>query len=776
MTEPPVRTQRVNRSRFNIPGQKAPTAQPASGSKPDTPDDRACASIPDPSPVKRTESQTPRDGALLEVDQPALKARKLDAETAPVPSQAPISAPTPSRNVASMPSGSDWNGVTVCFVSDLSSVPQAEVEKRIQEFGGKVGTAISQRTSILVLGGKLPDGRPAQESNKYQRFKELQAKGKVCAKILSEPDFLKLLPASVAPPATSKSTLSSPGKQCMQRPSGNHSQQQSRQSRRSRNWVDAFSPSKLTDLIGNPEVIRKLSDWLRDWDDVVLQKHPKKITFRPGSGAPENINARAALVSGPPGIGKTTTCRLVAQMAGSYEVLEYNASDARGQKVIQEMADGIAENTALSFAGPKQATRKVVIIMDEVDGMGAGDKGGSAALIKMIKRTRNPIICICNDQHSQQVRSLASNCYDLKFTRPPKGAIAQRCADIARRQGLQVDVLGLEALVESCGNDVRVVLNQLQMMTAMCPRISCSAMVQQVGQLGKDQDVMLSPFEACKKLLNASQVNTHSFRDRFEMFFVDHSMMGLMIQENYLRAVEKKPVTADVLGRCAYSADLMTVGDIMNQRMVVEQEWSLLPDCAVVACAYPTYVSNGLLAYPSFPTAMGKVSQLSKSRRLVSELQAHTRMAGTADRKAMVVSPYVDLLYQRLVKPLHQAQVQSMVQVLDVYGLQKEHVEHLTELRQHLGCQDLFKQVDAKVKAALTRELNSGRHAPKVVLPSKRRRLADEAEGDDLDDKESPSEDEGASALVKEVKSKAKAKAKAKSRVKSAKAKSQGST
>lgn len=35
--------------------------------------------------------------------------------------------------------------------------------------------------------------------------------------------------------------------------------------------------------------------------------------------------------------------------------------------------------------------------MDEVDGVGAGDWGGIAALIQIIKNTNTPIICICND-------------------------------------------------------------------------------------------------------------------------------------------------------------------------------------------------------------------------------------------------------------------------------------------------------------------------------------------------------------------------------------------
>ena len=52
------------------------------------------------------------------------------------------------------------------------------------------------------------------------------------------------------------------------------------------------------------------------------------------------------------------------------QVLEYNASDARGQKIIQEMALGIADNKTLSFGSGTAKrvpalTKKAVIIMDE---------------------------------------------------------------------------------------------------------------------------------------------------------------------------------------------------------------------------------------------------------------------------------------------------------------------------------------------------------------------------------------------------------------------------
>lgn len=61
--------------------------------------------------------------------------------------------------------------------------------------------------------------------------------------------------------------------------------------------------------------------------------------------------------------------------------------------------------------------RKILLIMDEVDGMSSGDRGGMAELISYLKKTKIPIICICNDRSSIKVRSLANYCLDIRFRR-----------------------------------------------------------------------------------------------------------------------------------------------------------------------------------------------------------------------------------------------------------------------------------------------------------------------------------------------------------------------
>ena len=63
---------------------------------------------------------------------------------------------------------------------------------------------------------------------------------------------------------------------------------------------------------------------------------------------------------------------------------------------------------------------RAVLIMDEVDGMSAGDRVGVADLIASINICSIPIICICNDRYSQKLKSLVNYCLMLNFRKPTK--------------------------------------------------------------------------------------------------------------------------------------------------------------------------------------------------------------------------------------------------------------------------------------------------------------------------------------------------------------------
>lgn len=55
--------------------------------------------------------------------------------------------------------------------------------------------------------------------------------------------------------------------------------------------------------------------------------------------------------------------------------------------------------------------------MDEVDGMSAGDRGGVGALNALIKKSKIPIIAICNDKSSPKMKPFMGTCFNMVFKR-----------------------------------------------------------------------------------------------------------------------------------------------------------------------------------------------------------------------------------------------------------------------------------------------------------------------------------------------------------------------
>jgi DNA polymerase III delta prime subunit len=61
-------------------------------------------------------------------------------------------------------------------------------------------------------------------------------------------------------------------------------------------------------------------------------------------------------LSGPPGVGKTTTAKIVAEELG-FDVKELNASDTRSKRMLHEVVEQMVVNTALTgFATKRELT------------------------------------------------------------------------------------------------------------------------------------------------------------------------------------------------------------------------------------------------------------------------------------------------------------------------------------------------------------------------------------------------------------------------------------
>ena len=222
-----------------------------------------------------------------------------------------------------------------------------------------------------------------------------------------------------------------------------------------------------------------------------------------------------------------------------------------------------------------------VLIMDEVDGVaGNEDRGGIQELILLIKRSRVPIICICNDRQHKKIRSLANYCYDIRFYRPTIQQIRGAMLTVLHRENIhQIKQETLDEIIKSCNQDIRQTLHSLNLWAINGETNTNAAKM-------IDKSVNHNPFELCR-LSFSDEIRQKSLTEKIEIFFYDYQLIPLLIQENYLQCLptgsdcaDRKRKITDVehLTLLAKAAENICIGDVCSQMIYGNNEsWSLLP-------------------------------------------------------------------------------------------------------------------------------------------------------------------------------------------------------
>ena len=499
-------------------------------------------------------------------------------------------------------------------------------------------------------------------------------------------------------------------------------------------WVEKYKPKKLSDLVGNSAAISKLEKWLRNWS----YQNPVQ-SMRPGM---ENPSARAALISGPPGIGKTSTAKLVSELVG-YSVLEFNASDTRSKQAIDELASGLSTNTVLfGGQGGTRIGSKVAVIMDECDGMSSGDRGGSAALIQLIKKSKLPVICVCNDRQDSKVRSLANHCFDLRFTKPTSHEVASRALMVSRAENLGLDQNALIDIAESVACDIRQVLNHLQLIKTSGKRMDAK------GQ----KDESMDPFQVVKGLFTSSVARSWDHGKRNELFFMDYDLIPLLVQQNYSKCIEKVTDPRALLAM-KKANEFITFGDVIGRSIHTDNQWALLPEYGTVSTVAPSFACNNVLTFPEFPSWLGKQSSAGKNNRLIRELRSMIGTVSTCTSRNLKLSGYSDVLYEVLVGRLASPEgIKETIAMLDELGVPKDSLfEVLSETRFSWQL-DPYSKVDSKTKASLTRTYNSGNHLVRAGNADSIKQGKKSSAKQSVSDESDKEQEEPDSGLVKPVK------------------------
>ncbi|KAI2831216.1 hypothetical protein CBS63078_11207 [Aspergillus niger] len=660
---------------------------------------------------------------------------------------------SPVAGGADIPEGAEncLAGLSFVFTGVLDTLGRDEGQNLVKKYGGKVTGAPSSKTSYVVLGAdagpkklatiKQHNLKTINEEGLFELIRRLPANGgdgKAAeqheAKKKAEEEKIRAMAAEIdreekrKAAATRNTAPSGP-----QPPSSSQSTTQSTKTD-DRLWTTKYAPTSMNMICGNKGVVEKLQNWLRDW-----HKNAKAGFNKPGKDGSGMY--RSVMIHGPPGIGKTTAAHLVAKLEG-YDVVETNASDTRSKKLVENGLLGVLDTTSLQgyFSGVgkkvESAKKNLVLIMDEVDGMSAGDRGGVGALASIAKKTHIPLILICNERRLPKMKPFDHVTYELPFRRPTAEQIRARLSTICFREGLRIPPQVLDSLIEGTNADIRQVINMLS--TVKLDQTNLD--FEKGKQMSKawEKHIVLKPWDIVGKILSAQMFSPSSkatLNDKIELYFNDHEFSPLMLQENYLKTRpalagayhgrEQKLKQLELMDNAASS---ISDGDLVD-RMIhgTQQQWSLMPTHAVFSFVRPASFTYGnMMERPGFTSWLGQNSKQGKLWRYIKEIQGHMRLRASGDRDE-IRQQYMPLLWDRLVRRLMvegKDSVDDVIDFMDSYFLTREDWDALVELG--LGPMDESNvKLQTQTKAAFTRIYNQRSHplpfikASSIAAPKK---------------------------------------------------------
>ena len=447
-------------------------------------------------------------------------------------------------------------------------------------------------------------------------------------------------------------------------------------------WLQTYHPQQCADVVGHSRTMRNVREWLQKVQTHAsgesTGKSPPPITFLYGAG----------------GIGKTTVARVLLQQC-NYHIYELNSGEVRSKKRIEETFEKILNNHSVSMMKKKNRQQTLGIVMDEIDGMSCGDKGGLHELFNIVAKQHdegvvvNPVICISNRPYDKK---LSKDLYqEFQMRRPSEAHIIKRLRYICDCEHVNIEDLALVWIAQYGNRDVRRTIHFLQEVVyyfgANLSRRITTEDVDTVKAISSKMHTDHNLFDITRAIFTC----TLPFDEMHEMYQTDPMLVRMMVHENLPTQLQQKHIdnTVNVYGNVMHNLSLI---DALSSH---GSHWELSFAYSGMCCGY---ANTGIGSQPS-------KMQTPKTIQFTNTL---TKSATQAN-----IHHTLDSLSQRL--QLHNSLLPYVVPLVLTHIVQ--HPEDVTKYQMTFGELEKLTQVYQKWLTGVPTRKGARKPPPWRVLP-----------------------------------------------------------
>jgi len=275
----------------------------------------------------------------------------------------------------------------------------------------------------------------------------------------------------------------------------------------------------LNKILGRESLEKQIIDYLNYFEE---NKH-------------DLLTRRGLYIYGNPGVGKTQIVKTILKKL-DYDIISFDAGDVRNKSAIDKITKhNMSDKNIMNLFYKK--SKKIAIVMDEIDGMNSGDKGGINSLIKLMrpKKTRrqkkeditlNPIICIGNYHIDKKIKEIKKTIECIEIKNPTQSQVKQLLSKILKNGNIISNKKG-EILTKYIGGDLRKLkfINEVQHVKSLFENDTCLNQLFQGVDYNDDTKIIT------KKLLN----NHYHIDEHFKiMNDTNRTSVALLFHENII--------------------------------------------------------------------------------------------------------------------------------------------------------------------------------------------------------------------------------------------------